>query len=55
MAEEIAFGGVAHEIAIAEFKRCSGRKFDPEPVEALLSLIDGFRRDRSEKGFDVPD
>lgn len=44
-----------HEIAIAEFKRCSGKQFDPEVVEAFLSAIDGFRREREEQGLPIPD
>ncbi len=44
-----------HDIALMEFKRCAGRQFDPEVVEAFLSAIGGFRRERREKGLHVPE
>ncbi len=44
-----------HEIAIAEFKRCSGRQFDPSAVDAFLQIIDTHRRDQREQGLEVPD
>jgi response regulator RpfG family c-di-GMP phosphodiesterase len=44
-----------HDIALAEFKRCAGRQFDPEVVEAFLSVIDRFRGERRARGLPVPD
>ncbi len=43
-----------HEIAIAEFKRCSGRQFDPEVVVAFLDAIADHRKERIEQGLPVP-
>ena len=44
-----------HEIAVAEFKRCSGRQFDPEVVKAFLDAISAYREKLREKGLPVPD
>lgn len=44
-----------HDIALIELKRCAGRQFDPEVVEAFLSSIEAFRRQRAEKGLPVPE
>ncbi|MBN1961863.1 MAG: response regulator [Deltaproteobacteria bacterium] len=44
-----------HDIAVAEFKRCSGRQFDPQVVKAFLSVIDDFRNQRRLKGLPVPE
>jgi putative nucleotidyltransferase with HDIG domain len=44
-----------HEIAVAEFNRCSGRQFDPIAVEAFLDVIERYRQERIEQGSPVPD
>ncbi len=44
-----------HEIAIAELKRCSGRQFDPQVVEAFFTVIDAFREKRRVQGLAIPD
>jgi response regulator RpfG family c-di-GMP phosphodiesterase len=44
-----------HDIALAEFKRCSGRQFDPAVVTAFLASIERFRRERHEQGLPIPD
>jgi response regulator RpfG family c-di-GMP phosphodiesterase len=44
-----------HDIAIAEFKRCAGKQFDPQVVDAFLGCIDGFRNRRRVQGFPVPE
>jgi response regulator RpfG family c-di-GMP phosphodiesterase len=43
-----------HDIAVVEFKRCSGKQFDPDVVEAFLSAIDAFRAERRERRLPVP-
>ena len=44
-----------HDIAVAEFKRCSGKQFDPRVVEAFLGAIDDYRTQRRAAGLPVPD
>jgi response regulator RpfG family c-di-GMP phosphodiesterase len=44
-----------HDIAIAEFKRCAGRQFDPEVVKAFIDAIHDHRRARIAQGLSVPD
>jgi response regulator RpfG family c-di-GMP phosphodiesterase len=44
-----------HDIAVAEFKRCAGKQFDPHVVEAFLTVIDAFRTRRKAQGLAVPD
>lgn len=44
-----------HDIAVAEFKRCAGKQFDPVVVQAFLGVVDDFRRERTEQGLAVPD
>ncbi|MEZ4272035.1 MAG: response regulator [Myxococcota bacterium] len=44
-----------HDVAIAEFKRCAGKQFDPEAVEAFLECIGPKRRERRAKNLPVPD
>jgi HD-GYP domain-containing protein (c-di-GMP phosphodiesterase class II) len=42
-----------HEIALAELKRCAGRQFDPQVIEAFLACIDEYRAERREQGLFV--
>jgi response regulator RpfG family c-di-GMP phosphodiesterase len=44
-----------HDIAVAEFRRCAGRQFDPVVVAAFLDIIDRYRRERRAQGLPVPD
>jgi len=44
-----------HDIAIAEFRRCAGRQFDPRVVEAFLEGIDPFRDKRRKQGLATPE
>jgi response regulator RpfG family c-di-GMP phosphodiesterase len=44
-----------HDIAIAEFKRCANRQFDPRVVDAFLLAIDDFRAKRRAQGLPVPE
>lgn len=44
-----------HDIAIAEFKRCAGKQFDPRVVEAFLSVVEDFRAKRRAQGLPIPE
>ncbi len=44
-----------HDIAVAEFRRCSGRQFDPQVVLAFLDVIEKHRRERLQQGLVIPD
>ncbi len=44
-----------HDIALTELKRCTGKQFDPDAVEAFLGCIADHRRHRRIQGLPVPE
>ena len=44
-----------HDIAMAEFRRCAGKQFDPDIVDVFRSVIDDFREERQKQGLYVPE